>query len=83
MLEWQLIAVLTSIFWGDKVHVLHIFAAGLDVVVNCVGRYRADLHQAVMLDENGVAGQVSVDDRRNTAVEITENRISTNEIREL
>lgn len=52
-------------------HVPHVLAAGLDMMVDGIRRHGADLHQPVVLDEDGVAGQVAVHDRRHAAVEVT------------
>lgn len=41
-----------------------VVPASLDVLVNDVRSDGADLDQAVVLDENRVASQVAVDDRR-------------------
>lgn len=62
--------VLTSVFGGNKVHVSHVLAAGLDVVVDGVGRHGADLDQAVVLDEDSVAGEVAMHDGRHAPVEV-------------
>lgn len=51
-------------------HIPHVLAAGLDVVVDGVGRDGADLHEPVVLDEDGVARQVAVDDRRHASMEV-------------
>ena len=42
--------------------VLDVLPEGLHILVDGVGRHAADLHQAVMLDEDCVAGQITVDD---------------------
>lgn len=55
-------------------HIAHVLAARLDVVVNGVGRHTADLHQAIVLDEDRITGEVSVDDGRRTGMQITTNR---------
>lgn len=49
-------------------HIPHVLAAGLDVVVDGVGRHGADLDEAVVLDEDGVACEVPVDYRGHAAV---------------
>ena len=43
--------------------IFHVFPEGFDVLVNGVGSYAADLNEAVVLDEDGVAGQVTVNYR--------------------
>lgn len=45
-------------------HVAHIFTARFDVMVNGVGRHTANLHQTIVLDEDCITGEVSVDDGR-------------------
>lgn len=57
-------------------HIPHVLAAGLDVVVDGVGRDGADLHEPVVLDEDGVARQVAVDDRRHASMEVAGDDIS-------
>lgn len=52
-------------------HVAHILTARLHVMVNGVRRYTADLHQAIVLDEYRITGEVSVDDGRRTGMQIT------------
>ena len=42
--------------------VLDVLPEGLDVLVDCVRRHAANLDQSVVLDEDGVAGQIAVDD---------------------
>ena len=42
--------------------VLNVLPEGLHILVDGVGRHAADLHQSVVLDEDGVAGQIAVDD---------------------
>lgn len=49
-------------------HIPHVLPAGLDVMVDGVGRHGANLHEPVVLDEDGVARQVAVDDRRHAAM---------------
>lgn len=61
---------LTSVFGRNKVHIAHVVMTGLDVVVDSVGRYGADLHQSIVLDEDRVARQVAVHDGRHAAVEV-------------
>lgn len=54
-------------------HVAHVLAAGLDVVVDGVRRHGADLHEPVVLDEDRVAGQVPVHDGRHASVQVAAN----------
>lgn len=56
-------------------HVFHIFTASLDVMVDGVRGHGANLHQPVVLNEDSVACQVSMNDRWCTAVEITVNSV--------
>jgi hypothetical protein len=44
------------------VEVLNVVSVGADVLVDDVGRNGANLHEAVVLNEDGVARQVAVDD---------------------
>lgn len=53
-------------------HIPHILATGLDVVMNGVGRYGANLHQAVVLDEDRVTRKVTMHDGWHAAVKIAE-----------
>lgn len=52
---------LTAIFGGDEVHIANVLAARFDVMMDGVGRDRADLHEPIVLDEDRVAGEVAVD----------------------
>lgn len=54
-------------------HVAHVLAARLHVVVDGVGSHGADLHEAVVLDEDGVAREVAVHDGRHAAVQVATN----------
>ena len=58
------VSKLTSPFGGKVVQVLDVIPAGLNILVNNVGRDGTDFHKAVMLDENCVAGQIAVNDWR-------------------
>lgn len=69
-LVYLLVVVLTSVFRCDKVHIPHVLAAGLDVMMDGVGRHGADLHEAVVLYEDGVAREVPVNDGRHAAVKV-------------
>lgn len=60
--------VLTSVFRCNKVHISHVLAAGLDVMMDGVRSHGADLHQPVVLDEDCVAREVPVHDGRHAAV---------------
>ena len=52
----------TSPLRREVVQVPYVVPVGLDVLVDDVGRDGADLDKAVVLDEDGVAVQVAVDD---------------------
>ena len=43
--------------------IFDVFPEGFDVLVNGVRGDAADLDEAVVLDEDGVAGKIAVDDR--------------------
>jgi len=45
-------------------HISSFLLVGFKVVVDCIWSYGTNLDKAIMLDENGVTGQVSMDDRR-------------------
>lgn len=64
--------VLTSVLGRNEVHIAHVVVAGLDMVVDGVGRHGADLYQPVVLDEDGVAGQVAVHDGRHATVQVAD-----------
>lgn len=66
----KLFSELTSVFGCNEVHIPHVLAAGLDVVVDGVRRHGADLDEAVVLNEDRVAGEVAVDDGRLAAVKV-------------
>lgn len=53
-------------------HVPHVLPASLHVMVDGVRGHRADLHQAVVLNEDRIARQIAVYYRRNAAMEITD-----------
>ena len=42
--------------------VLDVLPESLHILVDCVRRHAAYLDQSVVLDEDGVAGQIAVDD---------------------
>ena len=45
----------------EEVEVLNVLPESLHILVDCVRRHAANLHQSVVLDEDCVAGQVTVD----------------------
>ena len=47
---------------SEVVKVFDVVPAGLNVLVNNVGRDGADFHKTVMLDENCVTRQIAMDD---------------------
>ena len=46
----------------EEVEVLNVLPESLHILVDCVRRHAANLHQSVVLDEDCVAGQIAVDD---------------------
>ena len=65
-------SLLTTPFRTEVVEVLDVLPTGLDVLVDDVRGNGANLDQTVVLDENRLAGQVSVSDRRrDSLVEVT------------
>ena len=52
----------TCPLWCEEVEVLNILPKSLHILVDCVRRHTANLDQSVVLDEDGVAGQIAVDD---------------------
>ena len=55
--------VLTCPFWSQKVEILNIFSECFNIFVNSIRGHTANLDQAIMLDEDGVTGQVPMDNR--------------------
>ena len=51
----------TCPLWCKEVEVLDVLPEGLDILVDGVRRHAAYLYQSVVLDEDCVAGQVTVD----------------------
>lgn len=51
-------------------HVAHVLAARLHVMMNGVRRHTADLHQTIVLDKDRITGEVPVDDGRRTGMQI-------------
>ena len=45
----------------EEVEVLNVLPESLHILVDCVRRHAANLHQSVVLDEDCVAGQITVD----------------------
>ena len=43
--------------------VLEVFTIGFDILVDCVRGNAADLYKAIVLDEDGVAGEVAMNNR--------------------
>lgn len=52
-------------------HVAHIFTTRLNMMVNGVGRHAANLNQTIVLDEDCITGEVSVDDGWRAGMQIT------------
>ena len=52
----------TCPLWCQEVEVLNILPESLHILVDCIRRHAANLDQSVVLDEDGVAGQIAVDD---------------------
>ena len=46
----------------DEVKVLDVLSEGLDVLVDGVRRHTPDLDEPIVLDEDGVAGEIAVYD---------------------
>ena len=51
----------TCPLWCQEVEVLDVLPESLHILVDCVRRHAANLHQSVVLDEDCVAGQIAVD----------------------
>ena len=43
--------------------VLEVFTIGFDILVDCVRSNAADLDKAIVLDEDGVTGEVAMNNR--------------------
>ena len=54
---------LTCLLWCQKMKILHIFFKGFHVFMNCVRSHTANLDKSVVLNEDGVARQVSMNYR--------------------
>ena len=54
---------LTCPLWCQEVKVLDVLSEGLDVLMDGVWCDAPNLDEAVVLDEDGVAGKIAVDDR--------------------
>lgn len=62
---------LTSVLGRKEMHVAHVLAARLHVMVYRVGRHAADLHQSVVLNKYCITGEVAVDHWRRAGMQIT------------
>lgn len=47
---------LTSVFGSNEMHISHILAASLDVMMNGIGCNAADFHQPIVLNKNCITG---------------------------
>lgn len=54
---------LTCLLWCQKMKIFHIFFKGFHVLMNCVRSNTPNLNKSVVLNEDGVARQVSVNYR--------------------